>query len=205
MNKVVISIFAFALLALGGLTAYTFSPLSKKNVVPQVNPVSLVPTENNIPINSTSSAVLEVYHNRDMAENYYTVSVPKNWKLEPNKPAGSYTFLFPNGTCTAELMDVPDNSTLELYILSQDESALKHSLSHYSRTNYQKISIDGNEIYQLTYTSITSRILSKTVRAYISGQDRAGLLTCSSAQDTFTQYSSVFDAVIKSFKWENSK
>ena len=205
MNKVVISIFALAILALGGLTAYTLSPLSKKSIVPQVNPTSLTPTQGSAQVGSSTPVALSVYHNRDMAENYYTVSVPQSWQLQPNQPAGNYDFLYADGASTVELMDVPDNSTLELYILSQDEPKLKQTTQGYQRVNYQKMTVNGSEAYQLTYTSTQNGASYKTVRTYIAGQDHAGRITLSAKLNAFGQYANTFNAVVQSFKWENGK
>jgi hypothetical protein len=205
MNKVVISIFAIAILALGGLTAYTFSPLSRKSIVPQVNPASLKPTQSATQVGSSTPVAASVYHNRDMTENYYTVSVPQSWQRVPNTPAGSYSFTYTDGTSTVELMDVPDNSTLELYVLSQDEPKLKQIVSGYQRIDYQKTSVNGNEAYQLTYTSTESGMPYKSVRTYITGPDHAGRITLTSRQSSFAQYASIFDSIVKSFNWENGK
>ena len=205
MNKVVISIFALAIIALGGLTAYTFSPLSKKSIVPQVNPASLRPTQSSAQIGSSTPIALNVYHNRDMTENYYTISVPKSWQLQPNQPAGSYAFSYPDGTSTIELMDVPDNSTLELYILSQDEPKLKRAVTGYQRTDYHKMTVNGNEAYQLTYTGMVNGVAYKAERTYVAGQDHASRITLSAKQDAFGQYAATFGALVQSFNWENGK
>ncbi|MDE2173490.1 MAG: hypothetical protein KGJ31_02760 [Patescibacteria group bacterium] len=205
MNKTVISIFAIAILALGGLTVYSFSPLSRKSLVPQVNPASLKPVQSNSQVGTTTPIAANTYHNRDMVENYYTVSVPQSWQLEPNSAAGSYVFSYPDGSSTIELMDVPDNSTLELYILSQDEPALKKATQGYQRTDYQKITVNGNEAYQLTYTSTLNGVPYKTIRTYIAGKDHAGRITSSAKQSASAQYASVFSKVVASFNWENGK
>ncbi|MDE1925067.1 MAG: hypothetical protein KGH79_02720 [Patescibacteria group bacterium] len=202
MNKVVISIFALAIIALGGLTAYTFSPLSKKSIVPQVNPASLTPTQGSAQVGSSTPVALNVYHNRDMAENYYTISVPKAWQLQPNPPAGGYGFTFQSGSASIGLMDVPDNSTLELYILSQDEPSLKKTIPGYTRTQYQKLSVNGLEAYQLTYTSTENGTQHQSVRTYIAGADHAGLLTLTSDASMASQMQPTFNAVVNSFNWE---
>ena len=204
MNKTVIIIFTIAVIAVGALTAYTFSALSHQALVPKTNPASLRPT----PVSrqpGASAATTNVYHNRDLKENFYTVAVPSAWQLEPGQPAGRYAFSYLDGTSVVELMDVPDNSTLELYVLSQDEPALKRQAPGYRRLDYRKTTVNGSEAYQLTYTSMISGAAYETVRTYVSGQDRAGLMILSAKQDAFGRQTGDFDAVVNSFRWENSQ
>ncbi len=77
MNTKVIFIAVLTLIALGGVTFYAFGPGSGGHVTPTVNPSSLKPS----PITTASSTSLAVsaYHNRDLAENYYTIQFPQAW------------------------------------------------------------------------------------------------------------------------------
>jgi hypothetical protein len=194
MNKKVIFIALLTLIALGGLAFYTYGPASHP-IGPTVNPVSLKPTleQNNGSVN--------IYHNRDLAENFYTIQFPQSWQLRPNQPGG-YSFTFSGGTAKVETMDVPDNSTLELYVLSQDEPKLKSSLTGYKRVNYQKVSVNGSDAYQLAYTSTTNGVSSQTVRTYITGADKAGVITLTSDTNQITSTAPIFTAIINSFRWE---
>jgi hypothetical protein len=194
MNKKVIFIAVLTLVALGGLLFYTYGPASHP-IGPTVNPASLKPTS------AANNGRVSTYHNKDLAENFYTIQIPQLWQPGPNKP-GEYSFTFSGGTAKIETMDVPDNSTLELYILSQDEPKLKSSLSGYSRVNYQKISVDGRDAYQLTYMSMVNGAPQQTVRTYITGADKAGVITLTSDTNQATSIASTFDSVIKSFHWE---
>ena len=197
MNKKVILIAFLTLLALGGLVFYTYSP-SSHSLVPTVNPASLktTPAENN-----SSGVSLNTYHNKDLTENFFTIQFPQSWTPQVNQ-AGSYDFKFDSGTGKVETIDVPDNSTLELFILSQDEPKLKNSLTDYKRTNYQKLSINGYDSYQLEYTSSHNGATYQTTRTYITGADKAGLITLTVWADKISSVSSIFNAIINSFQWE---
>jgi hypothetical protein len=199
MNKKVISIALLTLVALGGLVFYTYGPASHP-VGPTVNPASLkaTPTQSNT---GSSTSAVNTYHNRDLTENFYTIQFPQSWKLGPNQPGG-YTFTFNGGTARVETMDVPDNSTLELYVLSQDEPKLKSSLTGYKRVNYQKLSVNGSDAYQLTYTSTTNGVSQQTIRTYITGADKAGVITLTSGANQFTSMAPVFNSIVSSFHWE---
>ncbi len=194
MNKKVIFVAIFTLVALGGLIFYTYGPASHP-IGPTVNPASLKPTP------AQDNGSVNTYHNRDLTENFYTIQFPQSWQLGPNQP-GEYSFTFSGGTAKVETMDVPDNSTLELYILSQDEPKLKSSLSGYKRVNYQKLSVNGSDAYQLTYTSTINGASYQTIRTYITGADKAGVITLTASTNQSASIAPVFNSIINSFHWE---
>lgn len=196
MNQKVGIIFILAIAALGYLTYNTFGPSSNMHG-PKANPESFKP------IVSLNNESLESYHNRDAAENFYTISVPKSWQIQPPSKAGEYNFGFNDGTAKVDLMDVPDNSTLELFILSQDEPRLKILLNDFKRIDYQKLNISGNEAYQLVYLANENGIQFENVRTYISGPDQAVVITFSIPQSEVSSFKNTFDLVINSFSWEN--
>ena len=199
MNKKVILIAILTLVALGRLIFYTYGP-TPHLVGGTVNPASLKPTLTQGNSGGSTSAI-NTYHNRDVAENFYTIQLPQSWQLGANQPGG-YAFTFSGGTAKVETMDVPDNSTLELYVLSQDEPKLKNSLAGYKRVNYQKVSIDGRDAYQLIYTSTVNGTSYQTVRTYITGADKAAVITLTSDANQAASVTPVFNAIINSFRWE---
>jgi hypothetical protein len=150
---------------------------------------------------SSTSGTVNAYHNRDLAENFYTIQFPQAWQLGPNQPGG-YVFTFTGGNAKVETMDVPDNSTLELFVLSQDEPKLKNSLTGYKRVNYQKMQINGNGAYQLTYTNTQNGATYQTIRTYITGADKAGVITLTSDINQNTTLTPIFTSIINSFNWE---
>jgi hypothetical protein len=202
MNKKVAIIFILTLAALGYLTCYSFGPSSTSHIGPQVNPESLKPTQTTAV--SQNNEILEVYHNKDIAENFYTISIPQSWQNSSSTSrAGEYDFNFSGGTAKVELMDVPDNSTLELFVLSQEEPKLKTSLSGYKRIDYQKLNINSNDAYQLTYLSDVNGTKYESIRTYITGADQAAVITFSLPQTGVASLKNTFDLVTNSFSWEN--
>jgi hypothetical protein len=200
MDKKIVFILIITLVAIGFLTIYTFAPQLIAHSGPQVNPESLKPGpattvgQNNV--------TLQTFHNKDLTENFYVVSVPKSWMIQPSASPGEYDFGFNNGTTKTELMDVPDNTTLELFVLSQQESMLKNSLSGYKRIGYQKLNVSNNDAYQLAYLSNVSSVEYETIKTYITGPDHAAVITFSLPQTMAAQLQSEFDLVIGSFSWE---
>ncbi len=192
MNKKIILIFLLTFIALAVLYLYSFGPLSGA-ITARVNPSSLKPT---------AVQSFDVYHNKDLAENFYTIKFPQTWQLESKSP-GSYHFNFNNGSGSAELQDIADNTTLELFVLSQDESKLKKNIKGYSRINYQKMFVGGNDAYQLIYQSAQNGANYETVKTYIAGKDHAAVLTLTAPQNNFANLQPLFTSILDSFQWEN--
>ena len=201
MNKKVIAIFIVTLAALGVLWAYSFGPLSGAVAI-KANPASLQSTPQQTVV-AQQNIAFGVYHNKDLAENFYTIKFPQTWTLQPNSPAGSYHFTSDNGSGSAELQDVADNTTLELFVLSQAEPNLKKSEVGYLRVSYQKISVNGNDAYQLTYRSMANGTDYETIKTYITGTDHAAVVTLTAAQSSFASLQPLFASILSSFQWEN--
>jgi hypothetical protein len=118
MNKKVIFVFILTIIALVILTLFSFGPLSNKRNAAGINPSSLKPVHAETASKGNVSIAWNLYRNRDLRENYYSVQLPQKWSVSAGKKAGSYIVNFSDGNGTISLMDVPDNSTLELFILS---------------------------------------------------------------------------------------
>jgi hypothetical protein len=203
MNKKVIFIFILALIAIVVLYLYSFGPLSGQRISHNVNPASLKPVQSEPVTVNNKPQIFNNYHNKDLQENFYTVKLPQEWQVQAGNAVGSYTLHYSDGYGAVELMDVPDNSTLELYVLSQEEPKLKNTLTEYKRADYTKTAVNNNEAYQLTYTSTANGQTFQTVRIYIAGQDHAGVITLSVSQKDYDNLKALFNSIIISFQWEN--
>jgi hypothetical protein len=213
MNKKVIIILISTILSLVVLTMFSFGPLS--NIRKQsginlksLNPVQQSPEKSVSPQNQNNSDSnqiidLNIYRNVDVKENYYQVSIPKNWQVTAGNAPGGYAVSFSGGSGQIGLMDIPDNTTLELFLLSQEEPKLKKTVSNYQRLDYQKITVNSNEGYELIYGGETTQKKSKTITAYIAGQDHAGVISFSASLDAFSSLQPMFEKVINSFTWQN--
>jgi len=203
MNRKVIIIFILALIATVVLYLYSFGPLSGQRISHNVNPASLKPVQSEQVTVNNKPQIFYLYQNKDLQENFYTVKLPQDWQVQAGNAAGSSTLHFPDGYGAVELMDVPDNSTLELYVLSQEEPKLKNTLTEYKRVDYIKTAVNSNEAYQLTYTNTTNGQTFQTIRIYIAGQDHAGVITLSVSRKDYDNMKALFNSIIISFQWEN--
>ncbi|MGB8657527.1 MAG: hypothetical protein WCE90_07045 [Candidatus Zixiibacteriota bacterium] len=201
MNKRIIVILILTVVALIGLAMYTFGPMNKKTII-RVNPVSLKPAgSEKVTVNDKSVAFV-AYHNKDLPENFYTLEFPKVWQVTPGKPGG-YALNFDGGSGTIGLTDVPDNSTLELFLLSQEEPKLKKTVSDYRRMDYRKLTVNGAEAYQLLYQGMRTGGQYQTIQTYVGGSDEACIITFTTKQNDFSALSSIFSSVTNTFHWEN--
>ena len=195
MNRKVIAVAIAAVVALVVLYLYSFGPLAGRRHAARPRPESLKPAAGLV--QGTTA-----YHNRDARENYFGITVPKGWQTKAGEKPGSYLFTFGVGTGTVELMDVPDNSTLELYILSQDEPRLKTAVPGFARSDYRKQTIGGVEAFRLAYRSAANGTESENTREYFTGQDMAGVMTFTTPR-TDSSFRTAIDSAINGFKWEN--
>ncbi len=213
MNKKVIIISILTILSLVILTMFSFGPLSNIRKQSGINPASLNPVQpspekSESPQNqnnSDSNRIMDfnAYRNVDVKENYYQVSIPKNWRVTAGNKPGEYVINFSGGSGQIGLMDIPDNTTLELFLLSREEPRLKKSVLSYQRLDYQKITVHGNDGYELTYSSDVNRKKSKTIIAYLAGQDQAGVISFTAPSDNFSNLQPIFIKVINRFNWQN--
>jgi hypothetical protein len=195
VNKKVITVAIAAVAALVVLYLYSFGPFARQRHAARPRPESLKPAAG-----AVQGTV--AFHNRDSRENYFGITVPKAWVTKAGQRPGSYSFSFGSGTGTVELMDVPDNSTLELYILSQDEPRLKAAIPGYARLNYAKQTVGGVESYRLVFRSGTNGTESENTREYFTGQDMAGVITFT-VPLADSSFHPAIDSVIADFRWEN--
>ena len=204
MNKKILIIFAATIIALIFLGLVAFGPLAATRQGARVNPVSEKPAPAPAQTVNNQAVAFKAFHNKDMKENYYGINLPADWTAGAGQP-GSYVLNYTNGSGKIYLQDVADNTTLELFILSQDEPQIKKTASGYQRLGYQKLNVNNNQAYQLTYQSLVNGQTYQTVRTYISGPDHAGVISLSAAQNEFSKLQPLFDKVINSFNWENGK
>ncbi len=202
MNKKVSSIIILTTIALIFVYLYSFGPLAKTRLSHFVNQQSAKPTAEKINLNN-QQASFNIYHNKDTKENYYSIKTPADWQIGQSSMPGSYNFTASDIVARTETIDVSDNTTLELYVLSQEESRLKKESSGYKKIDYQKVSLSGSQAYQLTYQAVENGKINTIIKTYITGVDKAGVITVHAPQEQFTTQKPFFVSFINSFTWEN--
>ncbi len=195
MNLKVVVVLLGTIIALAALTLFSFGPLARERHTARPRPESLKPV-----VSAVQGEV--TFHNRDSRENYFGITAPREWQAKSGDKLGSYIFTFDHATGSVELMDVPDNSTLELYVLSREEPRLKTTTPGYRRDSYEKQTISGVDAYRLSYLSSSAGVECQTVRTYVTGQDMAGVMTFTVPRVDSSSWTTI-DSVITGFRWEN--
>lgn len=199
------SIGVTALVAFTFYTFWSFSPSPKAGT--KVEPVA-----NTIYANSNSSlkqnfssantVPMNIFDNRDMPENYYSIQFPANAEVLHGNKQGSLITRLQQGTISAELMDVPDNSNLQQYILTQVEPSLKSSMQGYNRINFSQLTVAGNNAFTLTYTWMNSTSEMESTKTFVEGPDHAVVLTSSWPRNEFKQNNPMTNSIVDSFQWQ---
>ena len=210
MNKKIIVIFGLTVIALIIVYMYSFGPLAGLRTALSINPASQKPiivnqntpaTGGGVAATTTASvALVQEFKNRDMVQNYYHVSLPADWHATSTKP-GEYAVSYSSGSGTIGLIDIPDNSTPELFILSEQEPALK-KLPGYSEVNYASTTVNGNISYKLVYDALDNGVAMTHERVYVTGQDHAALIDLSASASAWPHMSGSIGAVVGSFHWD---
>lgn len=177
---------------------YSFGPLAFRTRAVKPNPQSIRPTAA-----PAAEPGVNEYHNRDAKENYYGIAVPKTWPVAAGATPGSYAFAFDSVTAAVELMDVPDNTTLQLFVLSREEPRLKKTVPGYERKSYEKTTVSGNEAHDLRYLSTVNDVKHLNARVYVSGQDMSGVVSVTAPAPESLALAQTLNAITAGFKWEN--
>jgi hypothetical protein len=197
MNKKTLAVIIIALFAYILLYMHSFGPLAKSRKLAGFNPASSKPSMN--------VSGKKEFHNKDIKEDYYHIVFPADWNVSKGAAPGSYSFSYKKLSGTAELTDVPDNSTLELFVLSREEPKLEKQLVSYKRLDYVKANNGGDGPYTLTYSFKSNGALTVASKIYIPGSDMGGVITVSFNNYTLAEIKPVTDMLEKSFVWENAK
>lgn len=197
MNRKVIIILILIVLSILLLLLISFGPLSNVRNRTSFN------TESLIKRTSPNNKLLLEYLNKDVKENYYEVMLLKEWVVKAGDKPGSYSIGFSSGYGLVSLMDVPDNTTLELFVLSQEEPRLKKITPGYQRLDYQKVKVNGNDAYILWFEEKYGNKDYRSITAYISGADNAAVIKLSANKNDFKSLEQSFNRVINGFNWRN--
>jgi hypothetical protein len=74
---------------------------------------------------SSSSMPMSLFENHEKIENFYSIQFPSNSTVMHGNESGSYVAKFSKGIFSVDLIDIPDNSNVQLYALTQVKPALK--------------------------------------------------------------------------------
>ena len=221
MDKIQVLVITVGTIIIILFAVYSYSG---PNVVSQktgttVKPVKITDSTKSITNKETNSSSLNIgidqstpnpkndtkhskYENKDMPENYYSIIFPSEYVVKHGDKPGSLISDITNAKFTVNLQDVPDDSTLDLYVLTGIEPSLNSSQSHYKRTNLDKINMsNNNKALELSYTWQNSTKPIKSMKIFIEGQDQAAVITFTAPSTEYAKFNSTVHTVLNSFRW----
>ncbi len=210
MNKSRILILVIGVAVVIAFSLYSFNPFlaapkAGTKIEPAKNLVSLVNPSNNtiqqnLPMPSGASK-MSVFENHDSAGNYYSIQFPSEANVEHGEKPGSFIARLSQSTLSVELVDIPDNSNVQLHILTQDEPSLKSSLQDYNRVSLNQIKIGDTRSWNLVYMWKNGTSGMESMKTFVEGSDNAALITFSGPSQEFGQSNSTINSVMESFRW----
>lgn len=176
-------------------TETNLSSLNQTSGTPQGNQ-----TSHSTPGNA-SSVTLSVYENRDMFENYYSIEFPSDTTVIHGSKPGNLVASKEGVVFMSRLEDIPDDTTVQLHIITHDEPELKASLKDYSQVSFNQSTIGKNRAWSLVYTWQNGTAEMESSRTYVEGQDQAMVIECTTPSQEFGKSDAIRNAVTESFQW----
>jgi len=152
-------------------------------------------------IENKSMSSLDVYENKDVPENYYSIGFPTGANVVQGANPGSYIATLPPYKYSVELQDIPDDSNVQLYTLTHAEPALKSSLPGYKLVSSGQLNVGKNRTWDLVYTWKNSTQGLETIKAFIEGKDQAAAVTFTSPIQDYAKNNSTINLVLENFGW----
>jgi hypothetical protein len=150
---------------------------------------------------ATANKTLNRFENQDKRENYYSIEFPADAAVVHGDKAGSYVSRNNDGVFTSRLQDIPDDTNVQLYILTQDEPQLKSSLQNYSQISFKQLTIGQQRAWNLVFTWKNGTSEMESARTYVEGPDEAMVIEFTAPAQGFAKSDPLITAVRESFQW----
>ena len=149
---------------------------------------------------SSSSMIMNIFANKDLPENFYSISFPQSTILTHGKNPGSFVAKFQNLFSSIDLQDIPDDSNVNLYMLTVAKPNLK-MLPDYKELSSNQFKIGNNRAYDIKYTWSNSSEQLETLKTFIEGKDQAAVVTFSGPVQDYNKNNSTLNSILHSFNW----
>jgi hypothetical protein len=150
---------------------------------------------------ATANNTLNKFENRDKQENYYSIEFPADAAVVHGDKAGSYVARNNDGVFTSRLQDIPDDTNVQLYILTQDEPQLKSSLQNYSQISFKQLTIGQQRAWNLVFTWKNGTSEMESARTYVEGPDEAMVIEFTAPAQGFAKNDPLMTVIRETFQW----
>ena len=79
---------------------------------------------------------MATYENREKPENFYSIQFPTDMIVTHGNRAGSVVVKSPQGVFSVDLVDIPDDSNVDLYLLTNIKPSVESSLQNFSQIRF---------------------------------------------------------------------
>jgi len=199
MSKKIAAILVLTVVSFHVLCICSFGVIITKKVETETKTASLEPVSSQSFYIGNKGIQFDTYLNKEIAGHHYSIKIPHGWRIKVGKRAGSYIINFAGGSASVMVMELSGSSTLEDYIIMQEEPGLRNKLDGYNRVSYEK----AIKAYRLIYVFSSNDKDYWAARTYYEGEGRFCLVTLTSLQSDLNDRKALFDAVINCFRWES--
>ena len=162
---------------------------------------SISPSSNSF---SPSSISMSIFENREKTENFYSIQFPSNSTVLHGNDSGSYVAKFSRIIFSVDLIDIPDNSNINIYAITQLKPSLQESLKNFNLIGFKQLKLGGQRAWELIYTWRNTTQNTESVKTLVEGSDNAAAITFSWPQQQYSHQiinSTVVKPVLASFHW----
>lgn len=201
MDKSRILIVVAGIAIIVGFSVYSFGSYSTApKAGTQQSPVKSAVTSGG----SVAPTTVSTFENRENPGNFYSIQFPGGADVTHGNASGSYIVKMPKGIFSVQLVDIPDTSNVQLYLLTQIQPSLKSYLQDFNRIGYDQSNVGGHRAWDLTYTWNNRTIGMESMKTVVEGSDHAASITFSAPRQEFADrnaMSSLVKSVVESFHW----
>jgi hypothetical protein len=201
LSRIVVLSAGFAAIALFSL--YTFSD-SLSQLGPKAKAGEKIsPGQGLIVPTNASTSSFSLYENRDSPQDFYSINFPSDAEVLHGSGDGSISANLNDGTAyTVRFVEIPDSTTTQLYILTQEEPRLS-MLKNYTRISLsERGTANGNfAAWSILYTWINGTQQAKSIESIIEGSNHAAVFSYSAPAPQFDKTNSTTQAILNSFRW----
>ena len=156
----------------------------------------------NLPPNTNIE--LATYENREKPENFYSIHFPTHMNVIHGDKPGSLVAESPQGVFSVDLVDIPDDSNVELYLLTNVKPSLESALQNFTQIKFSSASVGDNRAWELAYTWKNATTVMRSLKTFVEGQDEATAITYTGTYPQLIHMninSTLIQPVLQSFHW----
>jgi hypothetical protein len=155
-------------------------------------------------LSSAANIRMATYENREKPENFYSIQFPTDMIVTHGNRPGSVVAKSPQGVFLVDLVDIPDDSNVELYLLTNIKQSVESSLQNFSQIKFSSTSVGDNRAWELEYTWENATHMMGSVKTFVEGQDEATSITYTGTYPQLIDKninSTLIQPVSQSFHW----